>query len=243
MSLTPLLLARLSAAPAAQPATTAGRYDPGAGHRPVAAVIAVSLPAALMVAVALSPFKLPLLVEPAKRTPIETIAYIPPPEPDTQPRDRVERIPTVPPRPLPPIPDAPQRPADTADPVDPGPIDRAASNAGAGNGTGTGTTTVESIPVLPLIVARPDPRFASSFQPDYPAREQREEIEGAVQVRVLVGTDGRVKAVEEIASSSPGFFAETRRRALAKWRFRPATRGGTAEESWVVMTVRFQLEG
>ena len=60
----------------------------------------------------------------------------------------------------------------------------------------------------------------------------------AVKVR---STDGRVKAVELVSTDSPGFFAETKRRALAKWRFKPATRGGVAEESWKVMVVHFQI--
>ena len=60
-------------------------------------------------------------------------------------------------------------------------------------------------------------------------------------MRVLIGTDGRVKAVELVSSDSPGVFEETRRRALARWRFKPATRGGVAEESWKEMTVRFQI--
>ena len=30
--------------------------------------------------------------------------------------------------------------------------------------------------------------------------------------------------------------------ALAKWRFKPATRGGVPEESWKIMTVRFTLD-
>jgi protein TonB len=93
----------------------------------------------------------------------------------------------------------------------------------------------------PLVLAELDQRFAGSFQPDYPASEQRREIEGSAKVRVLIGTDGRVKAVELVSTDSPGFFAETKRRALAKWRFKPATRGGVAEESWKVMVVHFQI--
>ena len=91
------------------------------------------------------------------------------------------------------------------------------------------------------MTAELDGRFAGAFQPDYPASEQRRGIEGVVKVRVLIGTHGRVKAVELVSTDSPGFFEETRRRALAKWRFKPATRGGVAEESWKVMTVRFQI--
>ena len=94
----------------------------------------------------------------------------------------------------------------------------------------------------PLVLAKLDPRYAAGFQPDYPASEQRREIEGAVRVRVLIGTDGRVKAVELVSTDSPGFFEETKRRALAKWRFKPATRGGVPEESWQVMTVRFEIK-
>ena len=60
---------------------------------------------------------------------------------------------------------------------------------------------------------------------------------------MLIATDGRVKAVELVSTDSPGFFEETKRRALAKWRFKPATRGGVPEESWQVMTVRFEIKG
>ena len=93
-----------------------------------------------------------------------------------------------------------------------------------------------------LVLADVDPRFAGAFQPDYPAREQRGGIEGVAKVRVLIGADGRVKAVELISADSPGFFEATKRRALAKWRFNPATRGGVPEESWKVMTVRFEIK-
>ncbi|WP_260581590.1 energy transducer TonB [Sphingopyxis sp. PET50] len=61
------------------------------------------------------------------------------------------------------------------------------------------------------------------------------------KVRVLIGTDGRVKQVELVSTDSPGFFEATKRRALAKWRFKPATRGGVPEESWKEMTVRFEI--
>src|SRR3546814_10368877 len=86
-------------------------------------------------------------------------------------------------------------------------------------------------PVAPprpkLVLADIDPRFAGAFQPDYPAREQRGGIEGAVKIRVLIGTDGRVKAVELVSADSPAFFEATKRRALAKWRFTPADRKST----------------
>lgn len=97
-------------------------------------------------------------------------------------------------------------------------------------------------PVAALIGAAPDPRFARDFQPEYPGSELRLERDGRVSVRVLIGRDGRVKAVEQVSATSPAFLEATRRQALAKWRFKPAMRGGVAEESWKVMSVRFELK-
>lgn len=97
-------------------------------------------------------------------------------------------------------------------------------------------------PVPPLVNAQPDPRYADDFQPPYPAAELRAGTEGRVTVRVLIGTDGRVKAVEPVQSVSDALFAATRRHALTHWRFTPATRGGVAVEQWKTMTVRFELQ-
>ncbi|WP_354309481.1 energy transducer TonB [Sphingomonas trueperi] len=97
-------------------------------------------------------------------------------------------------------------------------------------------------PVPALIGPTTDPRYARDFQPEYPAQEMRAQRDGLVTLRVLIGADGRVKAVEPVSATSDAFFAVTKRQALGKWRFRPATRGGVAEESWKTMTVRFRIE-
>jgi protein TonB len=97
-------------------------------------------------------------------------------------------------------------------------------------------------PVPALIGPTTDPRYAQDFQPEYPAQEMRAQRDGLVTLRVLIGADGRVTAVEPVSATSDAFFAVTRRQALGKWRFRPATRGGVAEESWKTMTVRFRIE-
>ncbi|MBO9714142.1 energy transducer TonB [Sphingomonas sp.] len=97
------------------------------------------------------------------------------------------------------------------------------------------------VPPPPFVPAALDPRFAGLLQPDYPASEIRAEREGKVTVRVLIGTDGRVKQVEQVNATSPAFFDATRRQALGRWRFKPATRGGVPEESWQTKTVTFVL--
>lgn len=110
---------------------------------------------------------------------------------------------------------------------------------------GTATAPPADPPATPapvLVDAGIDPRFANALQPDYPAAERRAEIAGVVQVRVLIGTDGRVKSVQRVSAASSGLYEATRRHALLRWRFRPATRDGIATESWKVMTVRFELD-
>lgn len=240
MTLIPLISA-IVAAPEAITAPEGGvvlrrnSYDPGAGHRPFAAVLAVGLPVALVVAVALSPMiiKPAPVLSPLTGTLIEIEKPVDPPpdkRPETAPAPKSLSVREA----VKPLVDlgartdlgAEVRPF-VPDPLpDPGPITRPADPPAP----------------PPLVLAKLDPRYAAGFQPDYPASEQRREIEGAVRVRVLIGTDGRVKAVELVSTDSPGFFEETKRRALAKWRFKPATRGGVPEESWQVMTVRFEIK-
>ncbi len=238
MTLIPLLSALAAnpttAAESAAPAMAArNSYDPGAGHRPLAATFAIGLPVALVVAAALSPM-VAKITEKAGPIIVNTIP-LPLPEPDPAPTPQQKQThPTVVPLPSP-LPQIPERP--TFDP--PPPYVPPA-------GSGSGPTVVDPPPVAQpepkLVLAKLDSRFAANFQPDYPASEQRREVEGVTRVRVLIGTDGRVKAVELVSTDSPGFFEETKRRALAKWRFKPATRGGVPEESWQVMTVRFEIK-
>lgn len=107
---------------------------------------------------------------------------------------------------------------------------------------GNGTDTAPSAPADPVIVtARIDDRYAQELQPPYPVGLERQEIEGKATVRVQVGTDGRVLAVELVSADDPGFFAATREQALKRWRFKPATRDGQPIVSWVTKTVVFKI--
>lgn len=92
------------------------------------------------------------------------------------------------------------------------------------------------------IDAQFDPRFGDVLKPPYPLQEVRQGIEGTVTLRVLIGADGRVKAVEKLAATTDGFFRAAERQALARWRFKPATLDGRPIESRKVMTLRFELD-
>ncbi|GAO40022.1 putative TonB-like protein [Sphingomonas changbaiensis NBRC 104936] len=97
-------------------------------------------------------------------------------------------------------------------------------------------------PSKPVVVeATPDSRFAGEFQPPYPSQLLRTGIEGKAVVKVLIGTDGRVKQVVIVSADDPLFADASERQALRRWRFRPATRDGVPIESWKQMTVRFEI--
>ncbi|MGD9810291.1 MAG: TonB family protein [Sphingobium sp.] len=104
-------------------------------------------------------------------------------------------------------------------------------------------TRVDPPPLrLPTLVqARPDPRYAGNFQPQYPGAMIRAEMEGFVKLRVHIDERGRVSAAELIEATDPSFWEAARKQALRYWRFRPATRDGAPVPSNQVMTVRFRL--
>ena len=102
----------------------------------------------------------------------------------------------------------------------------------------------EAIKIKPepvIIGARLNTRYADDLQPAYPIGQLRREREGEVSVRVLVGTDGRVKDIQLIESPHEDFWSATRKRALRKWRFTPATKDGMPVESWMTLKVLFQI--
>jgi len=103
---------------------------------------------------------------------------------------------------------------------------------------------LEPITIMPepvIVGARLNTRYAGQFQPAYPTGQLRLEREGEVSVRVLVGTNGRVKQIELIDSPHLDFWTATRKQALNKWRFTPATKDGKPYESWMTLKVRFEI--
>lgn len=96
-------------------------------------------------------------------------------------------------------------------------------------------------PIPVLSDAAPDARYVGDFQPPYPPQLLRTGVEGKAVVRVLIGTDGRVKQVAIVSADDPLFADASERQALRRWRFKPATRDGVPVESWRQMTVRFEI--
>ena len=99
------------------------------------------------------------------------------------------------------------------------------------------------LPPPPVRVeAQFDPRFAADLQPPYPPSEEAAQREGRVRIRLTIGADGRVKAVQRLSATSDAFWRATERHALSRWRFRPATVDGRPVESSKVMNLTVRIE-
>jgi protein TonB len=239
MTLIPMISAALSprstmAASAGGSLLQRGSYNPGAGHRPFAAVFAVGVPIALLTVVALTPM-MSVITQKSGPIVVESIPITKPPEPAPQPQTQQKQQQQTP------ITTIPTNPPPFAGPTIFAPEEVYVLPTGTGTAPPIPYDPPAPPPAPKLVLAQLDQRYLAGFQPDYPLREQREGIEGVAKVRVLIGTDGKVKQVELVSTDSPGFFEATKKRALAKWRFKAATRGGVAEESWKEMTVRFEI--
>lgn len=84
---------------------------------------------------------------------------------------------------------------------------------------------------------------ASSCQkPEYPSASRRNEEEGTVQLRFLVGVDGLV--VESQVEKSSGFarLDEAARSAMSRCQFKAGTLDGKPEQSWASMKYTWRLE-
>ncbi len=219
------------------------RYQPSAS-RPASAGASLLVVAAIAFGATLvGPGVLPdIFVDPVLNTThIPLDQPKPEPKPIEQVRDTRKDMPVTEPRPHQPDPNVAIQ--GTGDPIgsttDVTPI---SSNPPGDLGPLSGGGVVADPPKPPVMIgATVDPRYADSLQPPYPSSEIRAQTEGKLTARVLVGVDGRVKAIEILRTPSKGLSEATRRHALARWRFKPATRDGVPFEDWMTMTLNFRL--
>lgn len=207
---------------------------------PASMALAIGLNGSIILAVALSP----VIVEQIKRDPFVgrsiPVEPLPPPvdekKPDTDTKPIKDDV-YVPPR---------QTDTMTATNNDITTSDTGIETTTVADGKGGGEIRIQDPivePPAPLFhAATRDPRFARDFQPDYPSGLLQKEIEGSASIRVLIGTDGRVREAQVVSASHPDFGKAAVRQALRSWRFRPATRGSVAVEDWQTLNVRFTID-
>jgi protein TonB len=83
-------------------------------------------------------------------------------------------------------------------------------------------------------------KAVSRFVPDYPAAAKQKGVQGAVVVRVVVGTDGRVETAQAV--SGPVLLRQAAADAVSRWRFSPTLLSGEAVRVAGVVTVNFTLQ-
>lgn len=76
----------------------------------------------------------------------------------------------------------------------------------------------------------------------YPLRAKRLGIEGWVKVKLLISTSGDVEQVHILEAQPQEMFESTVERGIRRWRFTPGTVQGEPVRSWVITTIRFELE-
>jgi protein TonB len=85
------------------------------------------------------------------------------------------------------------------------------------------------------------PQAMAKVPPTYPYKARERGIEGYVAVKFMVREDGSVGNVNILKAKPEGYFEEEVRRALLGWKFQPGQIGGEPVASWVVTTLRFDL--
>ncbi len=89
-------------------------------------------------------------------------------------------------------------------------------------------------------VDRP-PRKISGAPPRVPAWARRGRLEGKVTVRFVVTAEGQVTDLNVRRIEGDERFGREAMRALATWRFEPATRRGRPVACWCAKTISFEL--
>ena len=111
-----------------------------------------------------------------------------------------------------------------------------------------GTAVEQPVIVADLpkpVIVRKAARFitpADLVRPPYPASKQRSEEEASLRLTLAIDARGRVSEVSPVGAADPVFLEAARRHILRHWRYQPASEGGEAVASRIVVTLTFTLD-
>ena len=153
--------------------------------------------------------------------------------------------PDIPPPPPPPPPKSATPPPAYVPPVDVPTTATAGVNAIASVSATPAPPPAPAAPPPPVVAVRTAPIInaaASCQKPEYPSASRRNEEEGTVQLRFLIGPEGNV--LESQVEKSSGFtrLDEAARSALSRCQFKPGMLNGKPEQSWASMKYTWRLE-
>jgi periplasmic protein TonB len=85
------------------------------------------------------------------------------------------------------------------------------------------------------------PAAVDTPPPTYPEALACAGVGGTVQLRVNVGTDGRIGQVEVQQSSGNADLDAVAAKAVRAWKFRPAMQAGTPIAKWIAVPMTFHV--
>lgn len=86
------------------------------------------------------------------------------------------------------------------------------------------------------------PKIITFDPPDYPDKLRRREIEGQVQLKVLISKEGKAVQAKIYISSGYQDFDQAALESVLKWKFTAAQFDHKKRDSWVLIPVVFKLE-
>jgi len=92
------------------------------------------------------------------------------------------------------------------------------------------------------VIADRQPAILSNPRPTYPRRARMRHQQGAVKLRFTVTAAGKVRDIQVVWSRPAGVFDREAKRALARWRFKPALTDGQVVSAQVSQVIHFKLE-
>ncbi len=93
-------------------------------------------------------------------------------------------------------------------------------------------------PVDVPVVAEKDAKPTKSVMPEYPSQANQANVRGAVMLKVLVGTDGKVKS-STVVQGHP-LLDQTAKDAVQQWEFKPYLVNGKPSEFETNVVVNFR---
>ena len=151
------------------------------------------------------------------------------------------------PRPEPPakpLATADTRPAEAAAPAPKPRVDESTGGGAAGpaqlaRGFAPGKSAAPRIEAAAALLPV---RYARTTRPRYPGKARRAGWEGTAVLKVLVDSRGAPDRVTVDRTSGFEILDAAAVKAVARWRFHPARRGGDSVASWVRIPVAFKLK-
>jgi TonB family protein len=107
-----------------------------------------------------------------------------------------------------------------------------------------------SLENLLKVVSRPrhrDTPYSETYiilkmvEPDYPAYELVNGIEGSVTVELFINEDGKVESAAVLSSIGPESFAKSSLDAVRQFRFQPPTKNGVPSSMWIKFLIKFRI--